>query len=760
MKYEQFIETKRKIGHQCGFEPGEINGQLFDFQRDIVRWALRKGRAAIFADCGLGKTPMQLEWAKHVSEHTGKSVLIFAPLAVSRQTKREGEKFGIHVDILNDGRGLSNCPVCVTNYEKLHKFDLSDLGGIVLDESSILKSFSGKFRTAITELAQCIPYRLACTATPAPNDYIELGNHSEFLGVKTGAQMLSMFFVHDSDGPGKWRLKGHAQDEYWRWMCSWAVMIRSPSDLGYDDGEFILPELRISQHTIKTGKTLPGELFPVEAQTLSERRIARRETLQERCEQAAAIANEVVASGSKCLLWCDLNAESALLTKLIDGAVEVKGADSDEHKTESMLSFAQPDGIRALVTKPKIAGFGMNWQACADMVFVGLSDSFEAYYQATRRCWRFGQERPVGVHIVTAEEEGAVVKNIERKESDALRMAVSMVDAMSDLSKAEIGGTMKSGDDYTTRDCVGDDWRMINGDSAVELGTMSDCTIDYTIYSPPFAELFTYSDLERDLGNSADYDEFFEHYSYIVRELFRVSKPGRLTSIHCIDIPAMKERDGYIGLKDFPGDIIKAYQAAGWIYHSRVTIWKNPLIEATRTKALGLMHKQLCKDSAMCRQGLPDYIITMRKPGDNAAPISHGDGFQRFVGDDEPTQTGIKYSHEVWRRYASPVWMDISQTRTLNVQVARDDRDEKHICPLQLDTIERCLELWSNPGDLVLSPFAGIGSEGYVCMQTGRRFIGIELKPRYYDVACDNLKSAKRAKKANLLSLMEDKDEE
>lgn len=755
MRYDEFIASKDKQAHEHGWEepPEHLNSMLFPFQRDIVLWSLRKGRACIFADCGMGKTPMQLEWARLVSERTGKPVLIFAPLAVSKQTKREGVKFGIPVTICESNIDVVQ-GVNITNYEKVHRFSLQGMGGVVLDESSILKSFAGKFRTQITAETQSVPYRLACTATPAPNDYIELGNHSEFVGAKTSRHMLAEFFVHDSDGLGKWRLKGHASAQYWKWVCSWAVMIRRPSDLGYDDGDFILPELRTQQHVVKTGKTLPGELFSVEARTMSERRAARRVSMKERCEMAAKIANGVLAEGRKVLVWCDLNAESALLTSLIDGAVEVKGADKDQHKEESMLSFGLLDGILSLVTKPKIAGFGMNWQACHDMIFVGLSDSFEAYYQATRRCWRFGQTKPVTVHIITAEEEGAVVANIERKEADALAMAQEMVNNMGE-SITDVSTADKKPTTYTTREDTGDGWKLINGDSCVEMGHLFDDTIGYSVYSPPFAELFSYSDSERDLGNSGDYDEFFAHYKFIVDELYRVTMPGRLTSIHCIDIPAMKERDGYIGLKDFPGDIVRAYQAAGWIYHSKVTIWKNPLIEATRTKALGLMHKQLCKDSAMCRQGLPDYIITMRKPGDNSEPITHGDGFQDFTGDDEPKQKGLKYSHEVWRRYASPVWMDIRQTRTLNVKQARDDRDEKHICPLQLDTIERCIKLWSNPGDTVLSPFAGIGSEGYVAIQNDRKYWGCELKPSYWDVARKNLTSAVSSSSPLLLELMD-----
>lgn len=286
------------------------------------------------------------------------------------------------------------------------------------------------------------------------------------------------------------------------------------------------------------------------------------------------------------------------------------------------------------------------------------------------------------------------------------------------------------------------DYALYHGDSIEVIQGIPTESIGFSMFSPPFAELYTYSDSEQDMGNAKDYDEFFQHFDFLISELFRVMMTGRSISIHCIDIPKMKERHGFIGLQDFPGDIIRAFQRHGFIYHSRVIIWKNPLIEATRTKALGLMHKQLCKDSAISRQGLPDYVVTMRKPGENKQPIKHGEGFQDFIGENEPTERGIKYQHEVWRRYASPVWMDINQSDTLNFREARDEKDEKHICPLQLDVIERCMALWSNNGDTFLTPFGGIGSEAYIAIKMGRKPVSIELKKSYYDQMVKNVSTA------------------
>lgn len=419
--YARFLATKRKAHVACGFNSGALNTALKPFQRHIVDWALRLGRAAIFADCGLGKTLMQLEWAAHVADRTGKPVLILAPLAVARQTIGEGEKFGY---IVTATRGAAVPGLAITNYEMLHAFDASRFGGIVLDESSILKSYSGATRTAIIQSFGQTPYRLACTATPAPNDYMELGNHSEFLGVMSRAGMLATFFNHDGGDTSKWRLKGHAVKPFWRWMSSWAVMVAKPSDLGYSDDGYMLPELRRRYHVIETGAK-DGCIFPMEAQTLSERRDARIESLDGRIAKLSSIAS----TPGQWLVWGDLNAETDGACRAIPGAVQVSGADTDEHKETAMLGFAG-GRVKDLVTKPRIGGWGMNWQNCHQMAFMALSDSYEMTYQAERRCWRFGQEKPVDVHVLMTDRDAAVVRNIERKREQAVAMTAAMVSAM------------------------------------------------------------------------------------------------------------------------------------------------------------------------------------------------------------------------------------------------------------------------------------------------------------------------------------------
>ena len=734
--YKEFIKTKKIVNKSKGIVPKEINKMLFDFQKDIVGWALRKGKAAIFADCGLGKTPMQLEWARQVHDETGGDVLILAPLAVSRQTQREGEKFGIEINICREQSQVKP-GINITNYEMLHNFEPDKFKGVVLDESSILKSFTGKVRTQIIEEFNDCDFKLACTATPAPNDFMELGNHAEFLGVMTRTEMLSTFFVHDGGDTSKWRLKGHAEDKYWQWLSSWAVVIRKPSDLGYEDQLFKLPELKKNEIILKSPK--PTDMLVVmPAKTLQERRAARKDSLEKRVQ---TIADKVNNSNEQWLIWCDFNDESTALKKAIHDAVEVTGSDKPEKKESAMLGFSAGE-VRVLVTKPSIAGFGMNWQNCHNMAFVGLSDSYEQYYQAIRRCWRFGQEKEVNVHIAISEREITVLENIKRKEKDALKMSVGMVEHTKELTSKEIKSSKRDNYEYKNRVEEGKDWTMYLGDCVEESKKIEDDSIGYSIFSPPFASLYTYTNSEYDMGNCKNHSEFYEHFKYLIKELYRITKPGRLLSFHCMNLPTSKVRDGYIGIHDFRGDLIKMFQKAGWIYHSEVVIWKDPVIAMQRTKALGLLHKTIRKDSSMSRQGIPDYLVTMRKPGENMDRISN---------DHE------SFPVKLWQRYASPVWMDINPSNTLQKSPAREHKDEKHICPLQLDVIERGVKLWSKPGDIVFSPFAGIGSEGYQSVKMGRKFKGIELKESYFNVGVENLRIANREKnQGTIFELLEE----
>ena len=445
MNYQDFLSRKVISNIDTGFcvDSLSLNEKLFEWQKDVTSWSLKKGRCALFEDCGLGKSLQQLEWSNQVVNYTGGNVLILAPLAVSGQTVKEGEKFGIAVNICRTQNDVKP-GINITNYEMLHHFDASKFTGVVLDESSILKGMNSKTRIAITESFLNTPYKLACTATPAPNDYMELGNHAEFLGVMKRSEMLAMFFVHDGGETSKWRVKGHAEQRFWEWVSSWAVVIRKPSDLGYEDGGFTLPKLNINQITVKTEQPIEGMLFAVEAKTLRERQAARKSSIADRVAKCAELVN---GSDESWIVWCNLNDESTALKKAIVGSVEVRGSDSSDHKEKAIADFISGD-VKILISKPSIFGFGLNLQHCRNIAFVGLSDSYEAYYQAVRRCWRFGQKNEVNVHIITANTEGAVVANIERKERDAMAMINEMVKYTQNITSAEVRGTKREQTDY------------------------------------------------------------------------------------------------------------------------------------------------------------------------------------------------------------------------------------------------------------------------------------------------------------------------
>lgn len=723
LEYDSFIKTKTPLQLCAGFDAVNIGQDLFDFQAAIVKWACKRGRASIFADTGLGKTIMQVEWAHQVAAHTGGRVLILAPLCVAQQTVDEAAKFGITVQYCRkESQATSN--IVITNYEMIDHFNTNNYVGVVLDESSILKSHDSKTRAHILSVFNKTPYRLSCTATPSPNDYMELGNQAEFLGIMSAVEMLAMFFTHDSSNTSKWRLKGHGKTKFWKWMSTWSVCVKNPSDLGFDGSQYILPGLNMQKHVVQVldDIPLPGTFFASVAKTLTERRTAKRSSIQNRINIAANLAN---SHTRPCIVWCHLNDESKALTLAIPGSVEVTGSMSADEKEDAIMAFTRGDK-RVIVTKPSIAGFGMNWQHCSDMIFAGIDDSFESFYQAIRRCFRFGQKKVVNVHLVSSSAEGAVVQNLMRKQEQALEMASNMMTYMRELTKQTINGAVMEISEYANEVVKGNGWSIHLGDCVEVINKLPDNSIDFSVFSPPFTSLYTYSNSDRDMGNCKSYGEFYEHFKFLVTSLFRVTKPGRLLSFHCMNLQTSKFRDGVIGLHDFRGEMIRLFVDAGWIYHSEVCIWKDPVTAMQRTKALGLLHKTIRKDSSMSRQGIPDYLVTMRKPGENADYISH---------------THEEFPVERWQRYASPVWMDIRQTRTLQFRSARESDDERHICPLQLDVIERAIELWSNPGDVVLSPFAGIGSEGVVALNLGRRFVGIELKRSYWELAKSNLES-------------------
>ncbi len=732
--YQTFLHTKRVMAHPAGMEiplPA-LPAALFPFQGALVQWALRKGRAALFCDCGMGKTFMQLAWANAVSEHSGGDVLILAPLAVASQTIAEGEKLGIAVHLCREHSDVQP-GLNITNYEMLSHFDASHFVGVVLDESSLLKSYMGKTKRALVEAFASTPYRLCCTATPAPNDVMEIGNHSEFLGIMPSPEMLMRWFLNDTMKNGHYRLKGHAAKDFWQWVASWAISLSKPSDLGYSDDGFTLPALRVRHHYIETDVTVgmeQGQLFRAPSMNATNLHKEMRLTASDRAQAVAAMVN---GSAETWVVWCNTNYEADELVKRIPGALEVRGSDSLADKERTLTAFTRGQA-RVIVTKPGIAGYGLNWQHCHHTAFVGLSYSFEDFYQAVRRLYRFGQQHPVEVVIVAAETEAPLVAALERKIQAHLHMSDAMHEVASRLALQE---DLQLSRHETFAVVQGEDWQLYHGDCAAVTSTLPDESIHFSIFSPPFSSLYIYSDAIEDMGNAADDDEFFRHFDFLIPELLRITKPGRLCAVHCKDLVNYKGRDGAAGLRDFSGEIIRHFTAAGWVYHSKVTIWKDPVIEMQRTKAHGLLYKQLRADSTFSRQGLPDYLLLFRK-----WPASE----EEEARIEPVTHTTEDFPLDIWQRYASPVWFDIRQTRVLNVEQARENQDEKHICPLQLDVIERAVHLWSNPGETVFSPFAGIGSEGYEALRQGRKFIGIELKESYFQAAQKNLERMLRQK--------------
>lgn len=710
--YQSFLESKNKRCTWQGIDNVTLSDCLFDYQKAIVIWALRKGRAAIFADCGLGKTLMQLEWSLQVYMHTHKPVLIVAPLAICEQTKREALAFGIPNECFH-----------IINYEKLHTINSSDYSGVVLDESSIIKSFTGKIRNQLIDLFKDIEFRLACTATPAPNDYMELGNHAEFLGITTYTEMLATYFIHDGGDTSKWRLKGHGQVKFWEWLCSWAIFMRKPSDIGFKGDDFELPPLNIIKHCIPDNHIPSATLIPLAVVGLSERIALRRDTIEIRMNKALELANSI---NNQVLIWCDLNNEADTLKSLLPDAIEIRGNDKDTVKAERIMDFA--DGkIDRLITKGEIAGFGCNFQSSNNMIFTSVNDSYEQFYQCVRRQWRYGQKSPVNVHLIYTERQQTIIENLDRKHAQMEEMAMQMLDVTNKLTRTELCGGQTDNYKIESREDVGNGYNITLGDCVTGVAGMPDESIDYTIFSPPFSSLYTYSNSPNDMGNCTSDDDFVRHFGYLVKDLFRVTRKGRLISFHCMNLPSTIQRDGFIGIKDFRGDLIRLFEDVGFIFHSEVVIWKDPVTAMQRTKALGLLHKQIKKDSCMSRQGIPDYLVTMRKPGINPKPNSH---------------TSEDFPVDMWQRYASPVWMDINPSDTLQFREARESDDERHICPLQLQVIERAIQLWSAKDDVVLSPFMGIGSEGYVALKMQRKFRGFELKKSYYELALRNLDTA------------------
>ena len=681
---------------------------------------------------------MQLAWALALDVPT----LIIAPLSVTRQTIREAQdKLGLEVRYIRSTAEVNDsCQIYITNYEAIEtkghvNFKPELFGAVVLDESSILKNIAGKTRKLLTRTFLDTPYKLACTATPAPNDIQEIGNHAEFLSIMTNSEMSSTFFVHDAglyagSHKPRWRLKKHGIQGFYRWLASWAVSMKTPSDIGYPDDGYILPTLKTEVIQVDYDYTPPGMLPGFANGSLSaiDAKRVRRKTLEMRTDKIAEMVN---ASDEQWIIWCGLNDESNRLRMLIPDSVNVEGKQTDHQKASYLEQFTEGKA-RVLISKTKIAGMGMNMQNCHNMVFCGLDYSWESYYQAKGRVHRFGQEHPVTIWIITDSASSVVFDSIQAKAKEAEKMSEELIKATREYTIEELQESYRKDWKYRQETKNGEHWDLWLGDSCERMTDIENDSIDLSVYSPPFSDMYVYNATERDLSNSANLDEFFEHYKFIIAENLRITKSGRICCVHVQDPKTFKNKEGFRGIYDFAGQVISAYVEAGWIYRARITIDKNPQIIATRNKDTDLLFVTGKRDSANLAPCVPDILLVFKKPGENEVPI-------------KPYDNG-EMNEQNWIEWAHPIWYNIRETDVLNVRQARANDDEKHMCPLQLPLIDRCLKLWSNPGELIFSPFAGIGSELYEAVKLDRRGLGIELKPEYFKVACRNLANAELAR--------------
>ena len=590
-QYNNFLKTKRKTFIESGFNISDekLNKLLKDFQKYGVKTALKKGKFAFFCDCGLGKTFCQLEWSKQVSLKTKKKVLILAPLAIVEQTKEEANKFNIDIDVFD-----------ITNYDQLKNIDSSIYSGVVLDESSILKGKDGKTSNLIIEKFKNTPYKLACTATPSPNDHMELGQHSEFLGAMSYLEMLAMYFVHDGGETSKWRLRKHAKDPFWKFVATWSMAIDNPATLGFDGEGYFLPEIEYVEHIIPVENNTDNLFGDVVVSATDLHKDLNR-SFDLRIEKTIELVN---SNDEQWIVWGLKNNETDTLSKLLNDSVNVQGSDSPEYKAKYLNGFAKKE-FKTLITKTSIASFGMNYQQCNQMVFMSYDFKFEAFYQAVRRCYRFGQKEKVTVHILIPESQTNVRATILEKQ----QRHKEMISEMAKYSAETNYKSSKSKVRIMNKEIKTENYHLINGDCISESAKLPDNCADIVIFSPPFAELYVYSDKEEDMGNVSDYKQFEQHFKYLIPEIKRTLKNGRICAIHCMDLPIQKGKEGFIGLRDFSGMLVEWFTEQGFTYHARTTIWKNPVTEMQRTKALGLLHKTIKKDSSMSRVGIPDYIL-------------------------------------------------------------------------------------------------------------------------------------------------------
>lgn len=661
-EYQQLLEHKKTHVVECGFDIAEnkLSPFLFDFQKYCVRRMLKLGRGGIFAGCGQGKTLMQLEWALHIIQRERKPVLILAPLSVSRQTISEGAHFGYDVHRFAEiaDTGKADEQIYIVNYEQLENVDESLFVGVVLDESSILKNFTGYYRKLLTDKFKRTPYKLCCSATPSPNDLNEIGNHSEFLNVLDAQDMRSKWFVRE-EGMNNYRLKGHAKADFYGWIASWAIIFENPADIGFVETgkKFVLPPLHIHEHQVET-EPQQGLLFSQGIVNATNFNAELRKTKEQRLELAARLAHE---TEGQVLIWIKQNEEGEILRKLLPDAVEVKGSDKDTDKEQRLLDFASGK-FRILISKAKICGYGMNFQSCGTQIFVAPDFSFEDFYQQVRRSYRFGRNGDVNIHLIITDTMQNARTIIEEKQRKFEEM-------QHEINRNVNKHTYGLLNDYTYEEYKDDKVFLMKGDTTIEIARIPDNSVDLIIFSPPFSSLFTYSNYIHDMGNNESHEDFFKQYAFLLKELYRILKPGRLMCCHTKDLGVYKNSSGYTGMYDFTGEHTRAVLAEKFKLHSKITIWCDPVLEMQRTKTQRLLYKQVTSDSSKTGIGMAEYITI----------------FKKWEGDEaewEPVTNLNKQNFplETWQKWASPVWMDIKRTDVLNGAEGTAQGDEKHIC--------------------------------------------------------------------------------
>lgn len=789
MSYQEFLEAKAELFKPVGFEVerAALNANLFEWQKDVVAWCLQVGRPLGALAVGLGKTVMQVEWAKHVQQHTGGRVLFVCPLAVAHQTVKEAERLnGVTIKYVRSQAeaARADTPFVITNQELILRdyFDPNAYDGLVLDEASkMLKAFTGKTRQKLTYTYDVVPYRSAWSATPAPNRLVELLNYGEFLGVKSTGEALTRWFVRDSQQANNLRLKGHSEAEFWEWLASWCVMISKPGDIGHSNAGYELPPLHIERVKVAVDHSRAHDqmdehgqraLMVNGASSATEMWAEKRETLEDR---AAAVADLVQSYPDETwMIWCDTNYEEEALAAAVEGAVVVTGSQSPEEKERLLTDFVE-GRIKRLISKPTIAGYGLNCQyVCNRMVFAGLTHKWELVHQALGRIYRFGQENDCFAYMVFAETEAGIVASLDEKQIHYERMQRKMSEAMqvNGLTAGKGGGSRMTAE-APERKWQGEGWQVMQGDAVNWLRRMESNSIHLGVSSWPFSDQYMYSASLADFGNCANDDHFFEQMDYLLPELFRVTIPGRLQMVHAKDrIVYGTKNNGYFEIEPFSDRCVAAMRKHGFLFVGRITIATDPVRENNQTNRLG--YGRLLKDASTVHLGMPEYGLLFRKPHTQTA--QGGMWSDERVVLDEAEYSLARHqldSNSTWRtsgerlRYpyevdgydydkhlayleqldrqgklgrangqplptdAANVWWDINRADVLNAKLARHSNDERHICPLQLDFTERSIQRWSRPGERVLDYFGGIGSVAYKAVLARRVGIILELKPEY-----------------------------